>query len=598
MLAWLHRAPVVPPDVHVLAAAELLPGSDAPPAPDARGVPRALPDDWRRTGEGRLGGWYRLRFTVGDEHGVPWGVYLPAVSMNAAAFVDGELVGDGGRLAAPVARNWRRPLLFPIPAPRLAPGPHVLDVRVVADRPDTGLLGPVAVGPLARLAPLHARREALTTEWVWVITLCLVIAGAFTGALWLQWRDPTYGWFAATALAWAVLHLGFLVVEIPIASATWDGLWYLAVVAWVVALVRFFLAFTAVGDPRLARAVERLAAVGAVAIAALTISGSPWLHAAARFWAVAAFPAVFVGAWQMLALLWTRDGDLGDVLPSVLALTVATIVAHDWLVFVGLAGPTYDYFIAYAAPPVFLGMAWALLRRFVGTLAANAALVADLERCVDAERAALAASYERLRDVERARVLAEERERIMREMHDGLGSHLVSTLALLDREDVARDTVAQAVRAALDDLRLMIEALVPLDGDLVGALAMLRARLQPRLEAAGIRVEWRVSDLPRIATLGQRTVLQVLRILQEAVTNVLKHAGARTLTVETRADDSGARPSVAVEIADDGRGLDAAAPGGRGLPSMHRRAADIGAFLAVERAVRGTRVRLSIPLDA
>jgi signal transduction histidine kinase len=104
-----------------------------------------------------------------------------------------------------------------------------------------------------------------------------------------------------------------------------------------------------------------------------------------------------------------------------------------------------------------------------------------------------------------------------------------------------------------------------------------------------------VSDLPRLADLGAPQVLQIMRILQEAVTNVLKHAGARTLTVRT--DGGGAR-GVSVEIADDGRGLDGTTTGGRGFQNMRRRADAIGAALEIVGTPPGTRVRLHIPIVA
>jgi signal transduction histidine kinase len=78
------------------------------------------------------------------------------------------------------------------------------------------------------------------------------------------------------------------------------------------------------------------------------------------------------------------------------------------------------------------------------------------------------------------------------------------------------------------------------------------------------------------------------------VTNVVKHAEARTLTIRTAASN-GTRPAVAVEVTDDGRGFDAATSGGRGLHHMRRRAADIGAALAIESTRDGTRVSLAIP---
>jgi signal transduction histidine kinase len=471
-------------------------------------------------------------------------------------------------------------------------------MRVRADLPDTGLLGPVYVGPLAALGPLHARRSARGDGAVWVITVCLVIAGVFTAALWLQSRDAAYGWFATVAFAWAAIHLNLLLVTIPVTTTTWWGLWYVGLVAWAWALARFLLAFIGVDDVRFTRALSVLAAVGIVVLGTLLVVGSPWLHVAARLWITAMLPVLGVAAAKVVRLLRERGDDVAVVLPHVLGLSVVACAMHDWLVFLGLGGPTYDYFLPYAAPPVFVGMGAALLYRFVGALEASAALVADLERRVEVERVALERSYERLHLVERARVLAAERERILREMHDGLGSHLVSTLALLENDGAGRDAIGSAVRAALDDLRLMVDALEPLDGDLVGALAMLRARLQPRLEAAGIRVEWRVTDLPRIPELRAGTVLQILRILQEAVTNVLKHADARTLTVRTDGRSDGARPSVSVEIADDGCGFDVGRPGGRGMHHMRRRAAEIGAVLAVERTAPGTRVSLAIPLES
>src|SRR6186997_3084674 len=110
---------------------------------------------------------------------------------------------------------------------RLMPGLHELAIRLRADLADTGLLGPIYVGPVAALAPLHARRHGLTYDAVAVVTLCLVIVGVFTAALWLRSRDPAYGWFAAAAFAWAAIHLNLLVVTIPVATVTWWGLWYL-----------------------------------------------------------------------------------------------------------------------------------------------------------------------------------------------------------------------------------------------------------------------------------------------------------------------------------------------------------------------------------
>ncbi len=131
----------------------------------------------------------------------------------------------------------------------------------------------------------------------------------------------------------------------------------------------------------------------------------------------------------------------------------------------------------------------------------------------------------------------------------------------------------------------------------MAALASIRARMEPRLARHGLRFDWRVTDVPRMAGFGPERVLQVLRIVQEAVTNVLKHAGATTITISTgTAPDVAGRPGVVIEIRDDGRGLDGGHRQGRGLPNMRRRADALGGTVTIDGSPAGTAVRLWLPL--
>jgi len=120
---------------------------------------------------------------------------------------------------------------------------------------------------------------------------------------------------------------------------------------------------------------------------------------------------------------------------------------------------------------------------------------------------------------------------------------------------------------------------------------MLRQRLQPQLEAVGLQVDWHMDELPRMPGLTAHGVLQVLRILQEAVTNVLKHAGAARLEISGRVAAGGS----VLTVADDGCGIDRATGGGRGLDNMARRAQALGARLEVRGSHSGTRICLLLP---
>ena len=123
-------------------------------------------------------------------------------------------------------------------------------------------------------------------------------------------------------------------------------------------------------------------------------------------------------------------------------------------------------------------------------------------------------------------------------------------------------------------------------------LGTLRFRLQPRLESAGIRLRWDVRDVPPLPWLDQRHALHILRILQEAFTNAVKHADATEITVAT--DHRG--DAVCVRVADDGRGFDPAAPArGRGLGNQARRAEGIGGGIEIVSGAGGTTTILTLP---
>jgi signal transduction histidine kinase len=187
----------------------------------------------------------------------------------------------------------------------------------------------------------------------------------------------------------------------------------------------------------------------------------------------------------------------------------------------------------------------------------------------------------------------------MQEMHDGIGGQIVSTLAMVQSRRFTPDGIEEALTDALDDLRMMIESLDPMEGDLGALLGAVRARLERRLERHGLHFDWQVRPIPEIPKFGPAQAAHVLRILQEAITNVVRHAGARTITVSTGTtkDGDGRDASVFLTIADDGRGFDVGSTqGGRGLANMRRRADAIGARVEIASTGSGTEIRLSLPM--
>jgi len=194
-----------------------------------------------------------------------------------------------------------------------------------------------------------------------------------------------------------------------------------------------------------------------------------------------------------------------------------------------------------------------------------------------------------------------ERQRIMREIHDGVGSQLVGLLSMVGQRNTDPAVLEEHVKQALDEMRMAVDSLQPVHGDLVAVLATLRYRLQPRLAAAGVQVRWDVSQLPTLPQLSPQSVLQVQRILLEGFTNVLKHARATEVAVQAQlVDTDEGRAVIQLSLTDNGVGLPAQREvGGHGVANMQSRAASIGASLRVEPGAEGgTSVVLHWPMQA
>ena len=210
---------------------------------------------------------------------------------------------------------------------------------------------------------------------------------------------------------------------------------------------------------------------------------------------------------------------------------------------------------------------------------------------------ALRQQQKKLVAVEHERTLLLERQRLTRDMHDGLGSTLTSSLAAVERGLIAPAEVAELLRDCVDDLRSVIDSLESDEQDLVTLLAMLRFRLGRRLDAAGIALDWHMGELPTLEWLGPSEALQVMRVVQEALANAVKHARATRMRVEaSHVDDT-----VRVCIADDGCGFDTASPAaGRGLRLLRQRAHGLGGTIEIrsqpDAPGSGTRISLHLPV--
>ena len=230
--------------------------------------------------------------------------------------------------------------------------------------------------------------------------------------------------------------------------------------------------------------------------------------------------------------------------------------------------------------------------RLLRTFAQSAANAVAIKRSVEAERlrSAIAASEA-------------ERARWARELHDetlqALGGLRVLLATTVGRGD--ETTKDATMRQAIEDIELEIANLREIISDLRPSL-LDDLGLAPAIEAL---VERRQSETLRIDSelalpagdlrsngLSPELETTVYRVVQESLTNVVKHAGARVVHVSVTIDEN----ELVIEVQDDGRGFDRASrPSGFGLAGMHERVTLVGGSLDIESDESGTRVRARLP---
>jgi signal transduction histidine kinase len=214
---------------------------------------------------------------------------------------------------------------------------------------------------------------------------------------------------------------------------------------------------------------------------------------------------------------------------------------------------------------------------------------------LDQQSQELSRSYEAQRQMLERQVTLEERQRIVRDIHDGIGGQLLGLMMQVRRGKVDQEAVSQGLQESILDLRLIVDSMDTSEDGLDVALRSFEQRVGPVVEAAGMQFAV-TGSLPEGAPVpGPRQTLQILRILQEATSNAIRHSRATRvrLAIQPRGDGS-----ICLAIEDDGQGLPDTVRAGRGLANMRHRAAALDGTLTLEPLDPGTRVSLCLPHGA
>ncbi|WP_246174929.1 sensor histidine kinase [Bradyrhizobium paxllaeri] len=540
----------------------------------------------------------------------PWSVFLPRFTNGVEVTVNDVVILDSRRDPAANRPDRNTPAIAVIPASVLRDGENVISIRLFIWGPITGFLDRIWVGPDQLLRPSYDLRTLVFVTLPVVFSSWQAILAVILGIMWVMRRhEPAYGVLAAAMAvgvgqAFLQTPMGetpfsrlnvILISSAPIESALvltfallFSG-WKWQRYGWILFIPGVLLALAGLfGNPAMVRALFLILAVPMVGISLVIMA--------------------VVTARSALK----RQNVAGLLLGCAVTIMLTCWIADLLSVFQMTPNRIFTARLSYSAMLVAIGAG--LTWRFARALNQVDGFAGRLVTQVREAEEKLKVSFAREEERARAAALAHERTRLMRDLHDGLGGQLVSIVALSERGNGSAG-IGDAARAALKDLRLVIDSMDDIGGDLMLALGSWRERAMAQLRPHDIALDWRAvapQGLPVHPELRPWHVIQIVRLLDEALTNAVKHANAKRITVriETLAGADGLERGC-ITVEDDGKGFeitsDGAAAGAikaaRGLRNMRSRAARCGAELELsscaqgtdQGADRGTRVRLTLP---
>lgn len=554
-----------------------------------------LPDNWRRF-PSRYGdrGLYRGVFHLQSLPGEPWAIHVPTFSSNISVYVNGTLIDDSLPYDSAPPLDQPLPFLARIPSSLMRAGDNHFEIHLTAGGMMGGFLDEVFIGPDAKLRPYQNLRRfiavtvpQLLIAWEVVLALCMFV-------LWCaRPKELAYALFCGI-LFWAILNgLPLVFVDLPLSKGVWGRLGYLAD-SWQATLaVPFAYHFVRQSPPLRLRWFLLLPLS---VTAAYLFASEPVFKAVVHVIVLPFGMACLLWCWSVVAIGAFRGGHRGAHLVTASLIAVVAFTVHDVLIIYNVIDSHVSYLLRYSFLLVVTCIGGVFVQRFIRSLNMVDELAGSLQSRLSEKERELRESFTRRRAQERQRDLEDERARLMRDMHDGLSGQLVSMVALAERRHEHPADLASAARAALDDLRMIVASLDIGERDLSALLGMFRERVERQLLASELDLDWRMTELPDIAGLNPSSALHILRVLQEAATNVVKHAGARRLRIsaqERRPSDGG---GIEIAVVDDGRGGLRQRSGGSGVANMRARAAAIGAEFVIDTSDRGSSVRLLLPL--
>lgn len=522
----------------------------------------SLPDSWNaRHAEQADNIWYRINWrqdcTADSEERVA--LLLRSIIMAGEVYINGHFLWRDDQLVEPLSRSWNMPRYWLLPDAWLNDGLNTILIRVVGVKGQTLGLGPVELG---EARSLHEQYENLWWRNRTLYTGNIIVSGVIGilfFCIWFVRRDQTaYGWYAFSSLFWVVFISNTLVTKPwpwpdTLTAARVNAV---ALMLSIACFCMFVMRFGQLFHKRYERALWLL--TGAFVIA-LFITPQAYLGYF-QLGSLLVGAAFFVLNCLQFPLYAFRTQQREHMMLAVCLLVLVITTIHDiLLVFQVIPG---DFTILpYANIVITLSLSGILGLRHAHNVRRIEQFNVELAESVNNARSELATTLEREYSLALYNTRLKDRLEIAHDLHDGLGGSLVHMMASIEQGNgpVNRSQVVSMLKLIRDDLRQTIDSnsspSIRVPATPLEWIAPLRHRFTALFDELDISAQWIFPD-----HWGQPpSTLQCLaltRVIEEALTNVIKHSRAQRVSVRLEQHSADA---LLLQIEDDGIGFDVSA---------------------------------------
>lgn len=556
-----------------------------------------LPYHWEKR-NGKVDGQARFVFEVAvADPSQPLAIYIPRLGNTFVILVNGHELERYGTLPPDLYDDAATaPRYFTVPARWLAPRTEIdITVGVIGGR--GGGLSTVTTGLASEVHSSYALEYLLEVSGRLVLVVMTTVLGGFALLLWLRQREAAYLYYALAELLWALLTSRTLFSSPILPWPWWGFLGQAALVLAVPLQCKFALIVVDRDRGWLRNWTLGMLILGIPIIAAHNLLAYNWVY---PVWRVLLTLNALAMAWAVVSAN-RRNATIEYKVLAVAVVLVGVAAVRD---VATSFSPDVFYFVSwtrYAWTGLGVSFAWVIVERMRRSSLALTSMNASLSEQLAAQSRELTENYarERVRDVEHGAM--QERQRLTRDLHDGLGGHLVGTLRMAQLPDVSKEDVAFQLRMAVDQLKITVDAMQETDGDIPSLLGAVRYRLKRRLSAVNISLQWDVEHLPAIQNWGVRQSYELQMILFEIFTNMMVHSDASRASLSARHVKTVDKCCIEIQVTDNGKGFDPQASDadrGRGIANMKMRAATLGAELSLLSMPGLTTVNIRLSSDS